>query len=610
MAGMSFRTRLQLAFILVIAAALLIPALYSRYVFRGDVLEDAKTGAVRELRLAEQLLIIHGNFPSEESLHHWLEDLGVRLDSRITYLTRDGRVVADSHVGYSVVPTLDNHAFRPEIVQSESQRYGLSVRYSGTLERKLVYAAKRVSGIEGLPDGILRLAVPFADVRERLDKIYDNVVYTFAAAIFLAFVLSWVMSRSMGRSIKEMIDVAQAIGNGEYEKRLRFYPGREFEPLADTINQMASSIEQHVSVITEKKRESDAILNGMREGVLVLDADGRISKYNPALAGIFPSSQEIIGLRPLEIVLSPELQQACDKVLAPDGDNRAKLQIEPVKDRVYEVAIERLDNNSVGLGAIVVFHDISELKRLERVRRDFVANVSHELRTPLTTIKGYSETLLDNHMARGERAEAFLEIILKNADHMAKMVHDLMSLSRLEGRQERFHMQRINARGAMMEAIRTCQPLADAADVAVHHDLPESGVPVHADFDRVVQVFRNLLENAIRYSPAGTQVTISSREDGDNVVFSVGDHGPGIPQEDRERIFERFYRVEKHRTKNGSGSTGLGLAICKHIVEAHKGRIWVEAHDDGSSGVVFHFTLSAARSDEAGTEPTTNEQEA
>lgn len=603
MGSISFRTRLQVSFIVVIIAALIVPALYARYIFRGDVLEDAKLGAIRELRLAEQFLVSGANTEKPEALHRWLEQLGSTLDARITYMTRDGRVLADSHVAYSALSGLDNHALRPEIAQIEFETYGLSVRYSATLGRKLVYAATRVKGVSGVPDGILRLAVPFADVRDRLDRIYDNFLFMFGAALLLAFLLSIILTRSMGRSISEMIGIAKAIGDGEYEKRLRFYPGKEFEALGDSINHMAASIERHVWTITEQKREFEAILNGMQEGVMVLDAEGRISTVNPALGDIFPGAVSFEGLRPLEVVLSPELQKACEAGLNAEADSApVSILIEPAKGKVYEVTIVRIENESTSLGAIVVFHDISELKRLERVRRDFVANVSHELRTPLTTVKGYAETLIDNDMTKGERARGFLEIILKNADHMAKMVDDLMSLSRLEGGQERFSMQRMNARGAMTEAIRTCQPLAEAVAVDLSSSLPEDGVFVRADFDRVVQVFRNLLENAIRYSPSGEAVAVSHKARGNEIVFSVSDRGPGIPAEDRERIFERFYRVEKHRTKKGGGSTGLGLAISKHIIERHGCRIWVESRADGQDGAVFNFTLPAfaeeARRDE------------
>ena len=220
------------------------------------------------------------------------------------------------------------------------------------------------------------------------------------------------------------------------------------------------------------------------------------------------------------------------------------------------------------------------------------------MRTPLTTVKGYAETLQDNPAADADRVRAFLEIIVRNADHMAKMVEDLLSLSRLESNRMSIDAKPMNAASALGGALRVCAKPASDKGVTFVNALPEQGVQVMADHDRLVQVFRNLLENAVRYSPQGSCVRVEHREDGDTIVFMVQDQGPGVPQGDRERIFERFYRVEKHRKKDANGSSGLGLAICKHIVERHGGRIWVESPMADGVGSVFHFTLPVAEDEE------------
>lgn len=600
-----FRTRLLLSFAVVIMLALLLPAYYARQLFRGEILDDAQAGAIRELRLAALLMQQHGGFNGEQALHTWLEDLGARLEARVTYITAGGRVAADSHMAYSQVPGMDNHAMRPEVLDAEQGDYGLSQRFSATLDKDMLYAAKRVQGVAGVPDGFLRLAVPYAGIRSRLERLQQNFLVVFGLALGMAFVLSLILARSMGRSIQEMIDVAEAIGQGDYNKRMRFFPGSEFEPLARAVNTMAGNINSQVSTITELALVQEAILDGMREGLMVLDGGGRILKVNRALVRIFPDATLFVGRRPLEIVLSPELQAACDRAVAGDLEAHGPqtIQIEPEKDRIYDVTIVPLNPGERGLGAIIVFHDISELKRLERVRRDFVANVSHELRTPLTTVKGYSETLLTNPKADGKTAQKFLEIILKNADHMAKMVEDLLHLSRLESGRQQFSPERVSAAEALAEALRTCEPLAQAKAIRLVSALPEGGVFVRADYDRLVQVFRNLVENAIKYGPEDSVVSVDwtltppGSQGAGEVVFGVSDFGPGIPKEEASRIFERFYRVEKHRGKNCGGSSGLGLAICKHIVERLGGRIWVAGRQDADTGSVFHFTMPADTTD-------------
>lgn len=593
--SMPFRTRLLLSFVIVIMLALMLPAYYARQLFRGEILDDAQAGAIRELRLAALLIEQRGGFGGEQDLHDWLADLGARLDARVTYITEGGRVIADSHLVYPHVADLDNHGLRPEILDAERDEYGLSQRFSATLDKDMLYAAKRVQAISGLPAGFLRLAVPYAGIRSRLERLQQNFFVVFGLALGMAFVLSVILTRTMGRSVKEMIDVAEAIGKGDYKKRIRFFPGSEFEPLARAINTMAGNINSQVSTITEQALELEAILDGMREGLMVLDGSGRILKVNRALVRIFPDATLFVERRPLEIVLSPELQAACDRAVAGgvDAQGPQTIQIEPEKDRIYDVTIMPLNPGERGLGAIIVFHDISELKRLERVRRDFVANVSHELRTPLTTIKGYSETLLTNRKADGKTAQKFLEIILKNADHMAKMVEDLLHLSRLESGRQQFRPERVSAADALAEALRTCEPLAQAKNIRLVSSLPEAGAFVCADFDRLVQVFRNLVENAIKYGPEDSVVSVDFAQAEGETVFGVSDFGPGIPKEEASRIFERFYRVEKHRTKHAGGSSGLGLAICKHIVERLGGRIWVAPRQDADTGSVFHFSMPA-----------------
>lgn len=595
---LTFRSRLLLAFVVVIVLALLLPTFYARQLFRDEILDDAQAGAIRELRLASLLLHERHEFPDERSLHEWLTDLGSRLMVRITYVNEDGRVLADSHVSYSRVPELDNHGMRPEILEAEKQTFGITRRYSATLDKELIYAATRIDGLVGIPKGYLRLSVPFSDIKTRLARLQNNFFLVFGLALGLAFVLSVILSRSVSRSLAEMSSVAKAIGEGDYKKRMRFYPGTEFEPLAQSINTMAASIDSQIATISEQAGEMEGILNGMREGLVVLDGGGRIVKVNSALRRIFPDATQYTGRRPLEIVLSPELQDACDQALAAADENAPglrTLQIEPEPNRIYDVTIVRLDPEHTNLGAIIVFHDISELKRLERVRRDFVANVSHELRTPLTTIKGYTETILTNSDIDKQAAAKFLDIILRNADHMAKMVEDLLSLSRLESGKQQFTPMRVNAADALAEAFRSCQPMAEAKEIELASTLPAEGVPVMADFDRLVQVFRNLIENAIKYGPEKSVVAVDYRLDEDEAAFGVSDLGPGIPLEDTTRIFERFYRVEKHRGRSGTGgSSGLGLAICKHIVERLGGRIWAENRHDADAGSTFHFTLPAA----------------
>ena len=419
----------------------------------------------------------------------------------------------------------------------------------------------------------------------------------FTASIFVIRVLT----RSFSRSIRTMIEAAEDIGKGGWERRIDFYPGRELELLASSINWMAERIGEHIETITEQKEKLQAVLDGMWDGVMVLDRSGRIQSVNRSLRGIVSAPDGMTGKRPLEVVGSPELQDLCDRIVSNGGKGLHSVMVE-LHDRTWEVNIIRAADSAQGLGLILVFHDISERKRAEAMRRDFAANVSHELRTPLTSVKGYAETLLSDPPPPPETAEKFLRIVLKNADHMSKMVNDLLSLSRLEAREQRFQVGPVNPRVALKAALEGVESLARAKGVEVRDELDgelegeKTGPPrVFADQGQLSQVFRNLLENAIKFGPdkGMVHVTVAAREG--FAEFQVRDLGPGIPKRDQPRIFERFYSVEKYRS-NKYGSTGLGLAICRHIVRNMGGDISVQSPPPGfDTGTAFTFTVPISR---------------
>jgi two-component system phosphate regulon sensor histidine kinase PhoR len=458
----------------------------------------------------------------------------------------------------------------------------------------LIYAAKKTDRSGAIPAGVIRVAVPFSEVKRRLDYLGKNFILTLLLAFGATIVISYLLARQLEAPLRGMIRAAEAIGSGDYGKRIRIYPGQEFSPLAHAINQMAENIEKQIHTITEQKQQLEAILNGMTEGVMVLDSKGKIQAVNPALAGIIAQPSASIGRRPLEVILSSELQRACDKVLS----DSAELPVEPYNleislgaERVFDVNIVQLRDRQTGMGAIVVFHDISQLKRLEKIRQDFVANVSHELRTPLTSIKGYAETLLAEGSESSDSSRDFLQIILKHANHMSNMVDDLLQLARLETRQQLPAPVSVEASITLNSAWKACVSLAEEKEVGLKNFLPEKGVLVRADSEQLEQVFRNLLENAIKYGRSGGTVSVLCDVGPEVATFQVLDDGPGIPMQYQPRVFERLFRAERDRP-NHEGSTGLGLAICRHIIQNHGGRIWLESPPKGKSeGSAFFFTL-------------------
>lgn len=595
----SFRKRMLFSFWILLLAALLLPPWYYLRVLTAQIQDEAADFAVQQLDLIQWLIEREDGIQSDEQLHGLLAELGTKVGMRLTYVANGGKVIADSQLPFSEIHTLENHASRSEIAQTQTSRIGVATRFSGTTGKELMYTAKRVPGIGVVPPGVLRLASPLSKTKEPVEKLRLGF-FVFLSLVFIAIAaLSYLLVRRLNRPIHDMIKAAEAISSSDYSRRIHFSPGHEFYPLTKAINRMAESIQNQITNVTEQKQELEAVFNAMQEGVMVLDARGRIKNINQNFYRLTFFDGDPLGRRPLEVIPNPELQRICDQALTGTEDDwrpgAKNLQIVLSDDRIYDTNIVCLSNGKGGRGAVAVFHEITELKRLEKVRQDFVANVSHELRTPLTSIKGYTETLLSDRPSP-ETSSSFLQVILRNTNHMVKMVEDLLQLARLEALHNPVELVSVNAASALQMAWRACQHHAEGKSVELNNLLPKEGVFVSADLDQLVQVFRNLLENAIRYSPQKEAITVESAIGADEITFAVRDNGPGISKKYQQRIFERFYRIDKHRG-DASGSTGLGLAICRHILLNNRGRIWVQSPTGKEgTGTTFFFALRPAKS--------------
>lgn len=590
----SFRTRVLLSFFLVIVLGVLAPSWYLRSALIDELSHEAEEDAARLLHFA-----VAGIESGETLPHRELDNLARSLDMGLVYLDDQGKVLLRA----GQPPDSAGLESGPRSL-GEGEFFFDEKAY---FDDGLLLSWKRMeSPPAGLPRGWLGVAgqSEYADTPpQTLERYNLGLGFSVAAALVLAGIFSVFLVRWLSRSMGELVSVAEAIGKGHYKKRAYGFQSMELDALSRSINRMAESIETHIRIITEQKDQFEAVLNSMNEGVMVLDASCRIRSVNQALTRIFPECLGGEGRRPLEVISSPELQRACQEVTQYVHERVLRtFQIEPRKDAVYDVAIVSLtkeDSRPDDLGAVAVFHDISTLSRLERVRSDFVANVSHELRTPLTSIKGYAETLLlSMEEGHGETKANlnFVEIILRNANHMSKMVNDLLNLARLEGGKKPFEAEEVDAALALNQALKECSHIVETQKAALDIRIRPGQAMVMADSDRLVQIFRNLVENALKYGvpPDGAEkqiVEIWCEEQGDAVLFGIQDNGPGIPKEERKRIFERFYRVEKHRAKDAAGSSGLGLAITKHMVEKMGGEIWVHSPARDDRGVIFYMML-------------------
>ncbi|QGY40004.1 HAMP domain-containing protein [Pseudodesulfovibrio cashew] len=565
---------------------------YSTELVGNDLVKATRQRAMSELDSIEWLIREHVTFDTEQDFAKWVDGLGRRLGTRITYIGKGGRVMADSVVGYAAVHTMDNHSGRPEVVAAHIDGRGSNIRYSDTLRKDMLYVAARVTGAINVEDGILRLAVPFSKVGDRLSSLRANFIWIFLATMVFAVVVSMLMSRNMSREITEFSRLAQSIGDGDYATQLRVVPGSEFMPLAQSINSMAKSIERNVRTIRDQKGQLQAIFEGMREGVMSLDARGHIESYNTALDEMFNLADSTVGRTPIEVTRRYEIQDLVDELREKPEQEERSVQIDLMDSRVVEVsAVPFLDHNGVRK-IILVFYDITEMKRSEKGLKEFVANASHQLRTPLTSIKGYTETLLDNPPANPEDGRFFLEIVLKNANHMDKVISSMLALAKSEQVGKQLKLEPVSGREYIARTVGDVTPWAAERGITLRTRTPDDDMTVMAETDGLLHVFHNLLNNAVKYSPDNGVITVGAEDDGESIVFTVEDQGPGISREHSTKVFERFYRVDENTVDSSSGSAGLGLAICRRIVRNFGGEIWHDGYGEGTQGARFCFRLN------------------
>ncbi len=586
----SFQMRILLWTWALLLVALGVVFYYSTSVVGSELVEETERRSMNEVDSIKWLIEDHAPFASEKHFAEWMDGLGFKLGSRITYIV-EGRVIADSDVPFSDLKTLDDHSQRPEVVAAHVDGRGSNVRYSDTLRKDMLYVASSTAPASGIPAGVLRLAVPFSKVSSRLGSLRSNFIWIFLITLACAALVSVLMSRNMSRDITTFSKLARSIGEGDYGTRLRALPGGEFKPLAQSVNAMAKSIERNIRIIEDQKGQLQAVFEGMREGVMTVDAEGRIQSYNAALDEMFNLAETTLGRTPIEVTRRFEIQDLVDTLMSDAELNEISVQIDLMDSRTVEISgVPFIDHNGVRK-VVLVFHDITEMKQSEKGFKDFVANASHQLRTPLTSIKGYTETLIDNPPAKPEDGRAFLETVLKNADHMDKVISSMLALAKSEQMGKALDLAPVSGREHLNRAVGDVTLWAEERNITICARTPDHEMLVMAESDGLLHVFHNLLNNAVKYSPDGGTITVSAEDDGESIVFCIEDQGPGISREHSIKVFERFYRVDEN-TIDGSGSSGLGLAICRRIVKNFDGDIWHDGYGEDTRGARFCFRLN------------------
>jgi two-component system, OmpR family, phosphate regulon sensor histidine kinase PhoR len=518
---------------------------------------------------------------------------------RISVIAADGRVLADSQ---SEAATMENHAGRPEVLGALRNGEGHDARQSTTIGTQLLYYAVR----EDLPGGtpvVLRLALPMAGFREQLWSFRRNL-WLWSLLIYLcAGAIAMFMSRSYAGRIERLREFSSRVAEGDFRPLASDGSGDSLEALGTSLNQTASRLDRTIRTLTEERNLSAAILGSMVEGVAVVNAGERLAFANPGFASILGLDvPPVAGSSLLEVVRQTELIGAVRRVLAGEPRVEAEIVTGTLRQHYFAATVAAVRAGETS-GAVIVLHDITDLRKLERIRRDFVANVSHEFRTPLTAIQGFAETLIGGAIDDPQNRGRFLAIILEHSRRLARLTEDLLRLSQMDAEQLEMELRAVSVPQLIESCYETAQRRAAEKGLTLSLNLPSQIPDILADNRRLQEVLQNLLDNAIQYTLPSGKIVLSAETRGDEVIVTVADTGIGIPQADQPRIFERFYRVDVARSRE-AGGTGLGLSISKHLMEAQGGRIWVES--EVGVGSKFHFSVPIFDSERAAARTTSS----
>ncbi len=577
---LTFRSKLLVAAWSVGIVSVLLTAGMLAWSMRRDMHRRIEDRLVLEARLVADMLVRESPAAGAD-LQAEAHRLAALAGARVTFVAPDGRLAGDSALTAAQLAAAENHLSRPEVIEAARVGVGRDRRYSATVGPEMMYIAVRA---HHPAVAFVRLALPETDIQQQLHAIVPPTLIAVAVALSIALVLAWAFSVTLARRVRTVAAVAERYAAGDFTRPAQDYGDDEIGSVARTLDSVVQDLGQRLTDLASQRARTDAILGGMVEGVAVVDDRGRIQVLNAAARSLLGVTGSAIGSHFTDAIRHPDVVAQVSAALRGETPGRLELTFGQ-RGRVFLSRATPVGPDSHA-GAVLVLHDISDLRRADQVRRDFVANVSHELRTPLTAIRGYVEALLDE--SPNDQAREFLQIIFRHSARMERLVGDLLRLARLDARQEPLQLTRVDIAN-VLEAVRSeLAPLFDARAIALDISRPAGRLELMSDGAKLHDILRNLLENAATYTPEGSRVTVTARRDDGSTIVEVADSGPGIPAEDLERVFERFYRVDKSRARN-PGGTGLGLSIVKHLVQLLGGEVSAANRPEG--GAVFTLRL-------------------
>ena len=587
----SIRWRIALTYVSLIILTMVGVGIYITNFVRQNYLRDLENELTAEARLASEIIAPYfSNTPNLTQLDALAKNWSNVLEVRITIIAADGTVLGESDDDRTL---MDNHSARPEIIQAGQTGQGSSIRYSQTLGANLMYTAV-ATRLDGKLVGFTRVALPLSQVEENISHLQKTLsaitLLITGGAVVLALLIA---ARSM-RPLRDLSQAVNEVSRGDLSQVKRISLSiqanqDEFGELARAFNSMVDNLNTQIGALEAERSKGEAVLSVMTDGVLIVDAEGTVQLINASAEAMFGVNQKSALKHSLAEVLRHhqivELWQACT---ATNTSQAATVEVSPHK--LYIQCIATPLGQMMPGSTLLLFQDLTRLRRLETVRQDFISNVSHELRTPLASLKALTETLQDGALDDPPAARRFLERMETEVDALSLMVSELLELSRIESGRVPLKMQVITPGELISPAIERLRLQAERGGLELKIECAEELPAVLADPTRLEQVLVNLLHNAIKFTPPGGRILVAASQQNDRMLFTIQDTGVGIPADDLPRIFERFYKADRARS---GGGTGLGLAIARHMVEAHGGRIWVESIEGKGSSFYFMIPLAS-----------------
>ncbi len=567
--------RITFSFLLLMFFALLGSGLFLANTMKNTYMDLKESQLKQTAHLVLQALELDGL--ERENLQSKVKELSAPVTSRVTVIDREGKVLADSEDDPAA---MENHLDRPEVKQviGEGKESGISTRFSHTLGYSMMYAAIPVK-FNGDVEGVVRVALSLETIEKAIRHLRITLTIVLFVALLLTALIGIRIAKGIAKPVEEMMLVSEKLKDKDYTARVRMQPKGELGQLANAINVLAASLKSQMEKIQENEQQLSGVLRNMMSGVLLVDKNGKVLLANRAIGCMLNSDpSDFTGRQHVEVVKNAGLSRLIDQCLKEKTEIRDEIQFYYPDERILDAHLAPyVGENGELKGIVAVLHDITDIRRLEKMRSEFIANVSHELKTPITSVKGFTETLLDGAMEDEEALRHFLDIIHKESERLHRLINDILHLSKIEQHMIPLEIENVNVSEVVDRVADTVRK--DVERKGLELLLPiEREVWIEGQKDRIQQIILNLVSNAVAYTPEGGKITVSLVERGDQLAISVKDTGIGIAKKDLPRLFERFYRVDKGRSRN-SGGTGLGLAIVKHLVESHQGKIEVDSQE-------------------------------